>query len=249
MDLNYTLSSDRPTQLGLVVLQSDETLERDMRWLLPKDVELLVSRVPSGTELSVEFIAAMEGKLTDAATLLPRGPQLASVGYGCTSASAQIGTDRVAELIKAGVPTDHVTNPVSALIAACRALNLRKIGLISPYIASISDRLRDVLAGAGITAVRFGSFNEPIEANVVRISPQSLKDAALSMAQDHECEGIFLSCTNLRTLDVIDEIEAEIGRPVLSSNQVLAWHMLGLAGITQHGATPGKLWTVSPVAG
>lgn len=244
MNLEYTLTTDHPTQLGLVVLQSDETLERDMRWLLPRDVELLVSRVPSGTELSVEFIAEMEGKLTAAATLLPRGTQLASVGYGCTSASAQIGADRVAELISAGVPTQHVTNPASALIAACSALNVTKIGLISPYIATISDRLREVLADAGITARRFGSFNEPVEANVVRISPASLKNAAVEMAKDPECEAIFLSCTNLRTLEVIEEIEQQIGKPVLSSNQVLAWHMLKLAGIAQYGTAPGKLWQV-----
>lgn len=244
MNLDYTLTKERPTQLGLVVLQSDETLERDMRWLLPCDVELLVSRVPSGTELSVEFIAEMEGKLTTAATLLPRETELASVGYGCTSASAQIGAARVAELISAGVTTQHVTNPASALIAACEALNITKIGLISPYIATISDRLRAVLSEAGITATRFGSFNEPIEANVVRISAQSLKEAALAMAQDQSCEAVFLSCTNLRTLEVIEDIEQMTGKPVLSSNQVLAWHMFKLAGVTQRGATPGKLWTV-----
>ncbi|MFC6639273.1 hypothetical protein [Sulfitobacter sediminilitoris] len=104
MNLSYELTTERQMQLGLVVLQSDETLEYDMRRLLPEDVELLVSRVASGTELSTDMIAAMEGRLTDAANLLPRDAVISAVGYGCTSASAQIGSARVAELIKRGFP-------------------------------------------------------------------------------------------------------------------------------------------------
>ncbi len=247
MDLPYELTKGHPTQLGLVVLQSDETLERDMRWLLPDDVELLVSRVPSGTELDTDMIAGMEGKLTQAATLLPRGAKIEAVGYGCTSASAQIGSDRIADLIKAGVSTAHVTNPVAALIAACHHLGLRRIGLISPYVEVISARLRVVLDDAGIKVQGFGSFNEPIETNVVRISEQSILDAALRIAQDANCDAIFLSCTNLRTLGVIDAIEDATGLPVLSSNQVLAWHLLKLANVNPATSLPGQLWRAKTV--
>jgi len=242
MDLSYELANTRPTQLGLVVLQSDETLERDMRWLLPDDVELLVSRVPSGTELDTDMIAGMEGLLTQAATLLPRGARIKAVGYGCTSASAQIGPDRVAELIRAGVPTEHVTNPASALIATCKSLGISRIGMISPYVEVISARLREVLEEAGIAVPSFGSFNEPIETNVVRITPQSIHNAALRIAEESTCEAIFLSCTNLRTLEVITAIEEATGLPVLSSNQVLAWHLLKLAGIAPSPSLPGHLW-------
>lgn len=242
MDLPYALSPDRQTQLGLIVLQSDETLEYDMRRLLPDDVELLVSRVASGTELSTDMIAGMEGRLTDAAQLLPRDAVLSAVGYGCTSASAQIGSDRVATLIQKGVSTPHVTDPAAALIAACRALNVSRIGLVSPYIASISDRLQQVILNAGITVAQFGSFNEPVEGNVVRITAHSLRDAARQMAKDDSCEAVFMSCTNLRTLDLIGDLERELSRPILSSNQVLAWHMLHCAGQTPAPAAPGQLW-------
>ena len=240
MELPYSLTTNRPVQLGMIVLQSDETLEADMRRLLPPEAELLVSRVESGEELSPEMIAGMEARLTASASLFPRGTELAAVGYGCTSASAQIGSARVAERIMAGVPTPHVTDPAAALIAACRAAGIGRLGLVSPYVASISDRLRHVLESAGITVARFGSFNEPVEANVVRITPQSLKDAAHAVAEG--CDAVFLSCTNLRTLDVIPQIEAALDMPVLSSNQVLAWHMLRLAGIDPVRNAPGRLW-------
>ena len=62
------------------------------------------------------------------------------------------------------------------------------------------------------------------------------------MAVETGCDAVFLSCTNLRTLNVIPEIEARIGKPVLSSNQVLAWHLLRLAGCHAVDDAPGVLW-------
>jgi len=241
-DLNYVESAKRPCQIGMIVLQADETLERDFRRLLPDDVELLVTRVPSGEELSAETIGAMQSNLTQAASLLPRGARFAAVGYGCTSASAQIGSDRVAGLIGAGVEAPHVTDPVVALIAACAALGVTRIGMITPYVADVSDRLRVVLAEAGVETVQLASFNEASEAKVVRISESSIRDAAVSMGRDTACDAVFLSCTNLRTLGVIEDIERAIGKPVLASNTVLAWHLLRLAGVpSQKG--PGRLFS------
>ena len=244
MALSYTLTKTRAPQLGLIVLQSDETLELDMRRLLPADAELLVSRVPSGTTLDTQMIANMEGKLTQAASLFPEEATLAAAAYGCTSASAQIGADRVAELIRAGTQTHHVTEPVSALIAACRTLRVQRIGLISPYVAIVSDRLRLVLEQAGIIVTRFDSFEEPVEANVVRISAEAMHDAAVDMGRGTECDAVFLSCTNLRTLDVIEPIEQIIEKPVLSSNQVLAWHLQKLSNIMPPENLPGRLWRI-----
>ncbi len=215
----------RPRQIGLIVLQSDETLEHDMRILLPRTVEYLVTRVPSGQSVTPDNLQSMDAALTQAASLFPVGAKLAAVAYGCTSGTAQIGADRIAALVQAGVSTPAVTEPVSALIAACRTLQVTRIGLVSPYIATVSDRLRMVLADAGITVTRFTSFDEPVEEKVVRIPPDVIMQAAIDVGQNFDCEAVFLSCTNLRTLDVIERVEAQINKPVLSSNQVLAWHL------------------------
>ena len=90
----------------------------------------------------------MADHLSASARLLP--PGLRAVGYGCTSGTAQIGAARVAQLIHAGGQGGAVTDPATALIAACRHLGLRRLTLLSPYVASVSDRLRQVLAQAGI---------------------------------------------------------------------------------------------------
>lgn len=155
----------------------------------------------------------------------------------------------MAALIGAGVQTARVTDPLTALIAACGALGITRLGFLSPYTADVSDRLRAALAEAGIATPVFGSFEEANEASVVRIDAASMINAACDLAAQGGVQAVFLSCTNLRTLDVIDAVEAATGLPCLSSNQALGWH-LGTA-IGRQCAIPGRLGALvgAPQAG
>ena len=236
---SYTRAPETAAPLGMIVLQTDETLESDLRRMLPAHQPLYISRVPSAPQVTPESLRAMSGHITQAASLLPQAMPYAGVGYGCTSASAQIGTGEVAKLIRAGVHTGHVTDPLSALIAACEALGITRLAFLSPYTADVSGRLRDALGMADIETPVFGSFEEADEASVVRIAPHSITEAACDLAAQGGTQGVFLSCTNLRTLDVIEQIEACTGLPCLSSNQVLAW-ALGRC-IDMPVAIPGRL--------
>jgi maleate isomerase len=223
-ELNETVS---PT-LGLVVLQTDERIENDMRQLLSPDTTLHITRIPSGATVTTDTLSQMENDLPAAAALFPRAAKFDAVGYGCTSGTSVIGAPRIAQLVRARCQTQNVTEPVSALIAACKHMNLTRIAFLSPYVETVSETLRQTLLDAGIQTPVFGSFDEASEERVVRITPQSTRDAAIKL-NSPEIDAVFLSCTNLNTLPVIDEIEAAINKPVLSSNQVLAWHMSKLS--------------------
>ncbi|WP_050929889.1 maleate cis-trans isomerase family protein [Aestuariivita boseongensis] len=226
----YDLTPSDGPFLGLVALQSDQTIESDLRRMLPSGSELYVSRVPSAAEVTSENLAQMERHLTQAASLLPPQVMYDVVGYGCTSGTAEIGVEVVTRHVQAGTRTRAVTQPVSALLAACDTLGLRRIAILSPYVAEVSDTLRRVLAEAGVDTPVFGSFHEAEEARVVRIDRASIEAAARDLMRDAQVDGLFLSCTNLRTLDAIKPLEDALGVPVLSSNLVIGWHMAGLAG-------------------
>jgi maleate isomerase len=228
-NLPYRLTTTRPASIGLVVLQADERIENDFRRMIPNALDLLVSRVPSGTMLTRDTLARMEAHLTASADLFPRAADFCAVGYGCTSGTAEIGSARVAELIMAGVKTRSVTEPITALVAACRSLGVTSLGVLSPYVASVSNRLRSVLADDGIEVPVFGSFNEATEANVARIDSAAIYEAALDLAKDKDIDALFLSCTNLDTLEIIAPLEDALDLPVLTSNLVLAWHLCQLA--------------------
>ena len=238
MQFTYDLAPQLGTRatIGLVTLQSDETIEHDMRRIFPLDgVACYATRVPSGTEVSKDTLAEMEGNLTGAASLFPGPARFDVVGYGCTSGTSVIGAETVAGMIKKGCETKAVTDPLTALIAACEALGARRLAVLSPYVAEVNSALITALARAGIEVALLGTFNEEREEFAARIAPKSIAQAAETLAKQGDFDAIFLSCTNLRTLDVIAVIEAETGLPVLSSNQVLGWHMARLAGLDPLG--------------
>ncbi len=229
----YTLQEDDMPHLGLIVLQVDETIESDFRRLFPPHVARLhVTRVPSGAELTPDSIAEMKRALPDAARLLPATQPLDVVGYACTSGTTLIGADDVREIVKGAVQTKAVTDPLSAALAQCHSLNVARLGIVSPYIASVSEPIRAAFEAGGIAIPDTLSFGEQVEARVARIAPRSIANAARALAQRSKLDAVFLSCTNLRTLDILAPLSKELGLPVLSSNQCLAAHMAALAEIT-----------------
>ncbi|WP_415922011.1 Asp/Glu racemase [Tateyamaria sp. SN6-1] len=228
----YTLIEPKTPALGLIVLRVDETIEQDFRAWIPPDVARLhIARVPSGDDLNPDSIGAMEAQLSTAAGLLPQAAAFDVVGYACTSATAQLGADAVRTQVTAGVPSRHVTDPLTAAIARMQGLGLRRIGVISPYTDAVAAPLRTAFEASGIAVADVMSFDESTEARVARIDPASTADAARSLAARTAVDGIFLSCTNLQTRDILGPLSQTLNLPVLSSNQVLAWHMGRCAGI------------------
>ncbi len=238
----YTLVEIEPIRIAMIVLQSDETIERDMIELRG-DADLFFTRVPSGQEVNVTTLQSMAEHITASAKLLPQTLRFDAVGYGCTSGTAQIGVAKIHKLVSQGTKATHVTEPVSALIAACKHLRLKRLAFLSPYIESISKNLRNVLAQNGIDSPKFGTFAEAEETKVVRISGQSVIEAAQDLCKSKDVDGIFLSCTNLRTLDLIEPLEASTSLPVISSNLALAWHLGKLSGGSKAMLGPGRLFS------
>ena len=228
---DYELKETKNPRIGLIALQTDERIEQDFRRLIPRGVDLFVSRVPSGLDVTPETLQSMEAAIPAAAGLLPQSRAYGAIGYGCTSGAAQIGASRVGDQVRSAAPVEAVSDPLSALIACCKALDLRRIAFLSPYVEAVSSRLRDALSEAEVATPVFGTFAEAEEARVVRIKPQSLVEAGSALVADETVDALFLSCTNLDTLDVLPELAARTGLPVLSSNLVLAWHLCQLADV------------------
>lgn len=226
--LPYKLDADDPAlrPMGLIVLQADETIESDFRRLFRDEpASIHVTRIPSDPQVTTETLTRMKQALPAAADLLPKARKYGVVGYGCTSASSVIGSGAVETLIKQTCNTRAVTDPLRAAAACARDLGVSRFALLSPYVEEVNETLRAAFADHGLSMDVFGSFGVAEEATVVRINLRSVVDAAVELGRDSAVEAVFLSCTNLRTLEAIPQIRDRIGKPVLSSNQSLAWHM------------------------
>ncbi len=240
-----TETDRRPPTMGLVVLQADETIEDEFRgYLRDRRVVLHHSRIPSAARLTHASLETMAADLAAAVDLFPVGADFDVIGYACTSAAAVIGEGRVAKIIGEVRPGSALSNPTTAAKAALDALGTRRLGLLTPYSADIADELAANFRDAGYGIAAAVSFDEEIEARVARIDPETILKAVVSLTGKAEMDAVFISCTNLRCAEIIAEAERRTGLPVLSSNQVLLWHMLELAGVETSGLAADRLFSV-----
>ena len=224
--------------LGLLVLRTDQTIEDEFRFALPPGgVALYEARLYNDAEISPEKLARMWDEVPGTVGLLP-AVTFAAVGFACTSGALVIGEDRIAERAREALPGVQVTDPVTAARAALSALGVSRIALLTPYLAAINHSLRASLMARGMDIPVMGSFNEPDDNTVARISAESIEQAILDIGSSPECDAVFVACTSLRVARIVERVEQKLGRPVTSSNHALAWHMLRLGGVTEE--LPGK---------
>lgn len=229
--------------LGLLVLQTDQTIEDEFRFALPAGVALYEARLKSPVEITPDNLRKMEAEIPTTTRLLP-DVRFDVVGFGCTSGALVIGESQVAARVQEVMPGVKVTDPVSAALAAMKALGAQRMGLLTPYIASINHSLREAFMARGLSIPVMGSFNEVDDNRVARITADSIEKAILEVGASDQCDAVFVSCTSMRVARIAERVEAKLGKPVTSSNHAMAWHMLRLAGQTQALPGLGKLFTV-----
>jgi len=152
----------------------------------------------------------------------------------------EVTPDTLMEM-KADLASSAGMIPPSFNIGVMEQLGAQKIGMVTPYIPDVSQEMRNLLIENGFEISALISFEVSTESIVARITADAIKRAVRAAAVDG-ADAVFISCTNLRTVDVIDELEQELGITVVTSNQALAWDMLTSAGISlAQSAVPGRL--------
>ena len=232
--LSYSTDSGlgQTAKIGLIVLQTDQTIEDEFRQILTIDgVACYHARIANAMEVTPETLARMQADLPFTSSLLPKAFEFDAIGYACTSGATIIGEEQVARLIVAQHPHAKVSNPLSACKAACAALNLNNIALLTPYTPEVTQALSDSLCASGIEISHTGYFDIEDDFEVGRMDSASIYNAIITLGEYKECEGVFVSCTSLRVANIILKAEKHLGKPVISSNQALAWHLLRLSGV------------------
>ncbi|OSP56422.1 aspartate/glutamate racemase family protein [Pseudoruegeria sp. SK021] len=230
------------TRLGLIALATDLTTERDAAHLIPQDrAALHVARVAFENPTTPDNLRRMLPRLTDAANLLIPDEPLAAIYYACTSASIAIGDTTVSEAVGAARPGVPVVTPTSGALAAMAALGVGPIALFTPYLPETTEPMVGFFDQNGHRVMRAHCLGLEDDRDMARLTPETIIDAAL--AADHpDAEALFLSCTAMPALGVIDALEAQLGKPVLSSNLAGLWQVLRVSGLAPSGTAPGRLF-------
>lgn len=246
--LNYELLPEEDkTQLGLIVLQSDVTIEDEFRYYFEDEsVSLLASRIPFENEVNPKTLKKMALHVGSTTSLFPITSKFKAVGYACTSGALHIGNEKLEKLVQEQRECAHVTNPMKAAVTALKHIGAKNIAFLAPYSQRVAQTMIDEIAKNGINISHSATYNETQDALVGRITPQSIYQASVDLCAEAAAAGqpldaIFIACTNMKCSRVIPNIEAETGLYALSSNQVLAWDMARLSGCPLRLKNKGKL--------
>jgi maleate isomerase len=229
-----------PPQRGVgVVTPFDMALDRELwRWA-PEEVSLYLTRTPQVAEpVSLELAEAVGDEAAVAsATGEVLVPEPLVVAYACTSGSFVHGVEGerrlVAAMRAAGAPAAVTTS--GALLEALAALGVRRLAVATPYVESVTARLHDYLAEAGVTTVSGAHLG--LEAGIWKV-PYETTARLVREADSPGADAVFVSCTNLPTYELVAPLERELGKPVLTANQVTLWAALRLADAAAVG--PGQ---------
>lgn len=229
-------------RLGLITLSTDLTTERDYHQLMPNNgLGIYTSRVLFENPTTPENLKLMAPRLTAATALLPDDQPLAAICYSCTAASVVIGDKGIAQAIRTHFPDTAVVTPSLSAVYAFRTLGVKKISVLTPYTIETSQPMAQYFSQQGIDIHQFHCLGIEDDREMARVSSQSIIQAALAV-DCPKSEALFISCTGLPAVAVIQQLEDTLGKPVVTSNQATAWMMMQHAKVSEMPHNFGQLF-------
>jgi maleate cis-trans isomerase len=229
-------------RIGLVSPSTNTTLEPEFWRLAPEGVSIHTARVYQAGPQEPSTYRRMADDIATAATLLATA-EVDVIAFGCTSCTYFVPPEEIRATMaeKARCPTVLTAD---AVVEALRSLNVRKLALASPRTEFVTQRELQFLSESGFEVVASRSLGlgatEEERRYIGRVPSEILYRLAASVDR-RDADAIFVTCTQLPTLPMIERLEAELGKPVVTSNQATVWRCLRHVGFTAPIKGYGKL--------
>ena len=209
----------------------------DFHKLAPKGVAIGGTAIPRHKDESLETMMHLDEKVVEAAKLLaPAEPDV--IGWICTAGSFLKGKGHDQRLIKemeaaTGIPCMTTS---TAMMAAFKQLGIKKLAMATPYPFDVNQVEKKFIEDNGVNVVSCDGL-DLIDPNLLHHLPSSVIYRLGKAVDTPDADGVFLSCTGLNALDVTETLEQDLGKPVITSNQVAHWMAFRMAGVRE--AIPG----------
>ncbi len=231
-------------RVGLIIPSSNRMVEQEMAHNYPPGVVVHVNRLRMTGAQRVP-LEQLTPRLVEAAAALVDA-KCDVVTFHCTANSTDEGTEGEARIL-AALKQAGVAKASSTATAVRRALDVfeaRRIVLVTPYSQAVTDHEAEFFKGIGVEVLVAKGHNLAGSDAYCAAPPSFWREKTLA-ARHPKADLYFVSCANISAFKVIDELERQLERPVISSNQVVVWdqiagHGLGLAKGAR-GTCPGRL--------
>ena len=228
-------------RIGLITLGSDFRIEKDFNNLIyGKNIDLFVNRIHCYNPLTNETLAKMAEDITSVTKEILPGEKLDCVAYGCTSGTVAVGYNSIKEKINKVKPEAKVTTPITSAVKALKKMNIKNISIFTPYTESINHSVIEYFKDSGINVKALHYLDIASDIDIGKVDSNYLFEV-LSNLDLNDSEALFISCTALPALDLIEKLEKKLNKIVLSSNQTLIWDTLNAIGYKNNIEGFGKL--------
>lgn len=238
---------ERVRRIGVLVPSSDAVVEMDLQRYLPTGVSFHTARLyhSDATKRGVDTLDEIVGAVEPATrSLLQVEPEL--MVFGCTSGSFYkgYGWDRtLAERIEAVAGVPAVTTS-TAVVEALKTVCQGPVFMVTPYLEEINRIEIQFLKDNGIDVIGWTTaYHIALSRDVSNILPRQIVEGILAKRDAvREAEALFISCTGLRAMEVVEELESELNMPVVSANSATLWSLLLRLKIDRQGIGAGRLF-------
>ena len=235
------ISKSNP-RVGLITLGSDFRIEKDFNNIVyGRDIDLYVNRIHCYNPLTNETLAKMADDITEVTKDILPNQKIDCVAYGCTSGTVATGYDTIKSKVNLAKPESKVTTPITAAVKAINKLGIKKISIFTPYTKTINDSVVKYFKDQNIIINSLTYFDIDSDLDIGKVDEDYLFDV-LSKIDLEDSEALFVSCTALPVLSIIDKLEKKINKTVLSSNQTLIWDSLNQVNYQKKIEGFGKLF-------
>ena len=241
IDIEPHLTDIPNPRVGVVTLSTDFTIEQDFRRICYNiPIDIFTNRIPFENPLTQENYLKMADHLPKIVENILPNQKLDTVAYGCTSGTIAIGEERIKSQIYKTKPGVYVTTPITAALRAFEKLEINKVAILTPYPKLVNKTVYDYLKKRRIEIDSFSGFNLEYDSDIAKVDPQHLIRTIKNI--DHsDVDAVFVSCTALRIVEVLQEIEDLIKKPIISSNQAIIWDSIRSTKIKSSIEGYGKL--------
>ena len=213
-------------RVGLIALASDFTIEKDfINVIKDKKIDFFVNRIECYNPLTKENLIKMSDKVTEVTKDILPDQDLDCVVYGCTSGTIAAGHTSIEKKVKEAKPMADVSTPSTAALKALNKLNIKKISIFTPYSKKLNDDVIDYFESKGFEVTSNSYFDIQDDYDIGKVDQDYLYNV-LSKIDLNGADALFVSCTALPVLEIIDKLEKKLNTVVLSSNQALIWDTL-----------------------
>ncbi len=227
-------------RIGLLAPSSNTTVEPEFYKALPEGVTLHTARLPI-TQVTPESIGKMADSLDVESKLLATADvDVIILGATAPSFLKGLGYDREVSERITRVTGKPATTTSTALLEAFKALGISRIALGSAYTPTVNDICASFIEANGIKVVAKDGLNVVDNLEIGRLDVQTAYDLGKKIDRP-EAQAIVLACTNWKSMAIIERLEQDLGKPVLSTAQVSIWGALKAIGYTGSIAGYGKL--------